>query len=641
MKKEDNKDIHILHLQMEIVRLSNEKSSQAKYVRFLEEENRMIEEETRRECSQEITFLKDEVTTFQKAEAKANVRADKAESECLRLKKILKEQTDQIVSLDHEVKSLAGAKEVAEIATQASVDYKSIIRLIQRRQFNHNSDATRFLNGEINPNDPYFNEMGFEDVIKTVMAETAGSDQIVLSKTENPARDKAVKRRLPVRTKEEQRTETIQRAAKRGIYTASVLKRMGIDTSNLPENARLIRRKDKEDGEDIWYVQRFTYTDAQVTCTEYKIGRFNVPGSDPMSSQYPESVIKGNPVMPSFARFYFDSKFALNLSENRILDMLKTMRTDLPQSSLNYWMHQIMEKLRLSLEPLMLAAVKHSFFTHNDETRILVRSRENVDMPFKYNTEYIHAALSLEQKLVVMLYKDGSRGHEVQEAKIFKDSCIKYFLADRAKIYETIEKNLAEYRIERASCWFHARHYLVDAFIVDNRMEPIIQLINSLFYIERESAKRHHTPDQRYQFRLKWSQPILTRILTRLESIKLAGNEYGQLVHRAVNYILEDKVAFLKFLQDGRIEMHNNAIERMFRHIAIGRRNWLHTGSHFAAENIAFMYSLLESCKLNNINYGEYIEDVLTRIMKGEEADPSFLPNHYLPRPALKEKEVA
>ena len=104
------------------------------------------------------------------------------------------------------------------------------------------------------------------------------------------------------------------------------------------------------------------------------------------------------------------------------------------------------------------------------------------------------------------------------------------------------------------------------------------------------------------------------------------------MVHRAVNYILDDKEAFQKELLKGRIEMHNNAIERMFRHIAIGRRNWLHTGSHFAAENIAFMYSLLESCKLNNVNFGEYVEDILTRPMKGEKADASFLPNKYVPR---------
>lgn len=55
--------------------------------------------------------------------------------------------------------------------------------------------------------------------------------------------------------------------------------------------------------------------------------------------------------------------------------------------------------------------------------------------------------------------------------------------------------------------------------------------------------------------------------------------------------------------------MHNIAIERCFRHIAIGRRNWLHTGSHRAAQNIAFMFGLYESCKLNNVDFGHYIED--------------------------------
>jgi hypothetical protein len=76
----------------------------------------------------------------------------------------------------------------------------------------------------------------------------------------------------------------------------------------------------------------------------------------------------------------------------------------------------------------------------------------------------------------------------------------------------------------------------------------------------------------------------------------------------------------------------------MFRHIAIARRNRLHTVSHFSAENIAFIYSLLESCKLNNVNFGEYVEDILTRLMKGERADASFLPNKYVPR--LKEEQI-
>lgn len=62
--------------------------------------------------------------------------------------------------------------------------------------------------------------------------------------------------------------------------------------------------------------------------------------------------------------------------------------------------------------------------------------------------------------------------------------------------------------------------------------------------------------------------------------------------------------------------------------------------TQFAASNIGFMYSLLESRKLNGVDFGEYIEDILTRLMTGQEVDESFLPNYYVPTPQ-KQKTVA
>ena len=177
----------------------------------------------------------------------------------------------------------------------------------------------------------------------------------------------------------------------------------------------MINRKDKTSGEDTWYIQLFFHTPAKVTCREYKIGRFNVPKSDPQCSKRPDRVLEGNPIMPSFARFYLESKFNYNLSENRILEMLKGMKTGIPQSSLNLWMHQIMEMLREKLEPLMLEAIRQSKFTNNDATRLLVRSRETPKDPMKYTIEYVQAALSLEKKLVVVLYDEGTRDHMLQE----------------------------------------------------------------------------------------------------------------------------------------------------------------------------------------------------------------------------------
>ena len=416
-----------------------------------------------------------------------------------------------------------------------------------------------------------------------------------------------------------------------------MLKSFGVDTSNLPEGAKAILRKGKK---DEWTIQLFYYSPAKVYTKVYKIGRFNVKGQDPMSSKKPQTIVENNPLMPSFCRFYFESKFAYNLSEENVIRMLEGMKCHFPQSTLNKYIHQIMDYLRTRLEALMLEVIRSCNFVQNDETRILVRSRKNKDEKFKYNMEYIHAALSLEKKLVVMLYKEGSRSHEIPEEKIFKGSLIECFTADRAPLYVALEKDLEEYFLQRQACWQHARHYLVDAFVSDHRVLALIQLINALFLIERESKSRNHTAEQRHRFRLKYSASIVGKIMSLLKKIRAEKDKYGALVMRAVNYILDDEEAFKKFLQDGRIEMHNNAVESVFRHIAMGRRCWLNSGSHEAAQNIAFMYSLFESCKMNDIDFGEYVEDILTRMMNGDDDYRSMIPCYYTPG-KKQEKKVA
>ena len=73
---------------------------------------------------------------------------------------------------------------------------------------------------------------------------------------------------------------------------------------------------------------------------------------------------------------------------------------------------------------------------------------------------------------------------------------------------------------------------------------------------------------------------------------------------------------------------------------AMGRRCWLNSGSHDAATNIAFMYSLYESCKMNDIDFGEYVEDILTRMMNDDDDYRSMIPCYYTPG-KKQEKKVA
>jgi transposase len=75
------------------------------------------------------------------------------------------------------------------------------------------------------------------------------------------------------------------------------------------------------------------------------------------------------------------------------------------------------------------------------------------------------------------------------------------------------------------------------------------------------------------------------------------------------------------FIDDGRIELDNNTVERSIRPIALSRKNALFAGSDGGAEHWATVASLIETCKLNDIDPLAYLTDVLTRIVNGH-------PNH-------------
>lgn len=505
------------------------------------------------ELSEELDKANERISMLSEDLSDANARIYVLEVALTQAESDNSELRAEVSRLHSKADDFEKANALLDIADKAQVDYKTIIEVLLHRKFAHNSDMTNLLNGVLDTSDAEVNELGLDGLKKKI---SDAADEALdekhkdeESKASSAPEQPAVK--LPKKTEKEKQKSDSQLPRKRYTTTARVLKSFGIDKSDLPENAKVIIRKGKK---DMWVVRLFFYQKQEVYCKEYKIARFNVPGSDPQSSKYPQSIIKGNPLMPSFCRFYLESKFAYHLSENRLLDMLSQMDMKVAQSTLNGWMQQIMTYLRERLGPVITA--------------------------------------------------------------------------DRAVLYETIEKDLEEMGLVRTACWFHARHRFVDAYISDHRVRVIILMMNYLFQIERESKIRKHTAKQRRRFRLKYSASIVGKLMKLLKKIKL-DSSYGAMVQRAVNYVLDDEKAFKVFLQDGRVEMHNNAVERMFRHLAMGRRNWMHTGSHLGAENIAFMFSLFESCKLNDINFGDYIEDILTRLMEGEQDFMSLIPCNY------------
>jgi hypothetical protein len=82
----------------------------------------------------------------------------------------------------------------------------------------------------------------------------------------------------------------------------------------------------------------------------------------------------------------------------------------------------------------------------------------------------------------------------------------------------------------------------------------------------------------------------------------------------AIGYSLSNWTALTRFVDDGRIEAHNNAAERALRGVAIGRKNFLHLGSDAGGNSAAVLYTLIGSAKLNGIDPQAYLRHVLERI---------------------------
>ncbi len=72
--------------------------------------------------------------------------------------------------------------------------------------------------------------------------------------------------------------------------------------------------------------------------------------------------------------------------------------------------------------------------------------------------------------------------------------------------------------------------------------------------------------------------------------------------------------AFTRFLEDGRICLTNNAAERALRGVALGRKSWLFAGSERGGDRAAFMYSLIVTAKMNDIDPQAWLADVLARL---------------------------
>lgn len=188
--------------------------------------------------------------------------------------------------------------------------------------------------------------------------------------------------------------------------------------------------------------------------------------------------------------------------------------------------------------------------------------------------------------------------------------------------------------VSLAFCWSHARRKFYE--LAQSGPAPIatqaLARIAQLYQIEAEIRGR--SPEERRAVRQARSRPVVEALEPWLRE-KLALVSQKSKLAEAIRYALARWAGLARFLDDGRIEIDSNVVERAIRPIALNRKNALFAGSDGGAEHWAVIASLVETCKLNSVEPQAYLADVIARIVAGHPQSriDDLLPWAYAPMP--------
>jgi hypothetical protein len=189
---------------------------------------------------------------------------------------------------------------------------------------------------------------------------------------------------------------------------------------------------------------------------------------------------------------------------------------------------------------------------------------------------------------------------------------------------------------KRAGCLAHARRKFVVAMQAgDVRATVAVSLIAKLYQIEEQARRDKLDSPTLTERRQTLSKPIMAELhqwVGKLHGTVLPKTPLG----KALTYAVRQWAMLELFLEDGRIPIDNNHVERALRPVAVGRKNWLFAGSDEAAKRAAVLMTIIGNCTLNGVPVKDYLVDVIMRLANGW---PQSRIAELLPAAWLSEKQ--
>jgi transposase len=339
---------------------------------------------------------------------------------------------------------------------------------------------------------------------------------------------------------------------------------------------------------------------------QYRCKAENRPGATRLvQAGRPSRAIQRSIADPGLLALIIIDKFIDALPLNRQLERFKRHGIQMPYSTIADWVRLVAEAIGPLADALLREMLRYNYW-HADETGIAV-----LDSTKKKETHqgYFWTYKAGNAPLIYYDYQPGRDSERPQEIlNQFKG----HLQTDGYTVYAKLENK----SITGFYCMAHARRKIFDAQSNDKaRAEYVLAQMQKLYEIEEVCRTEQLTIEQIKEKRRKKALPILQSLGEWMKK------EYEQLrpksvIAQAFAYSIKRWDGLSLYAATGNLHIDNNAIERCMRAVAIGRKNYLFCGSHEAAKRAGCLYSLLVTCKLNDVNPYDWLKDVLSHYIQ-------------------------
>jgi transposase len=342
----------------------------------------------------------------------------------------------------------------------------------------------------------------------------------------------------------------------------------------------------------------------------------------------PPQIIPKGIATPTLLAYILISKFEDALPFYRQEKIFKRIGVDLSRADMANWAIRVANQCVFLLW-LLCANIRGGPFVGVDETPVQVMKE-----PGRANTAksymWVFRGGDPEKPSLVYQYHPTRSG---DVPKDFLKGFEGYLQSDGFSGYEAIAR---QPEIIHVGCWAHVRrkfHDVVKASGGEGRKslaKDALEMIGELYAVEKEADQLKYSYEKRAELRKEKSAPILEKFKAWLDDHAVKTPRNNSLLGKAINYALNRWKSLTRFIEDGRIRPDNNLVENAIRPFAVGRRNWLFSGSPRGAEASAAIYSLIETAKANGLDpyyYLRYIFEMLP-LAQTEEDYRKLLPQN-------------